>query len=196
MPEGILPAVPYSWIWPALGAVALLAVAAWWIYLLVASRREPEPAQSQPTEPQQTPEPVGDPFLSARAAADSQVVAIAGRLQSGQLSAKAASHELAAVVRDFASTRLGRDVRALTLAELSRDDNARPAALLIDRLYHPEFARTDASIDASPGAASGISAAAPAGSAAPVASVVPGQHGATAEVLSASAQIRQAVQRW
>lgn len=126
--EDLLPPEAYSaWV-PVLGGVLLLAVAGWYAFVLLSTRRD------------RTPEP-GPLSPDGRARYVQDVDAALESYRRGEEDLRGLHLELARIMRDFASERIGRDVRSWTAGDIAGyDPTARLGDLL--RLWEePSFAR-------------------------------------------------------
>lgn len=132
MPAGeLLAPEAYAWWVPALGAALLLLVGAW--HLLV--HRLTDPARA--VRPRAAGRPVGE--LRARYAAE--VDEHHTRYRAGELDLRALHLRLARTMREFASERLGTDVRAWTRGEVAGYDPTRRVGHLLAVWEEPSFAR-------------------------------------------------------
>ncbi len=85
-----------------------------------------------------------EPLPSAQARYLAHVADVSRRYEAGLVSARGAHLELASAVRGYASARLGRDVRTLTVAELHRLTGDSPAAAALRAYLGPSFDGPDA----------------------------------------------------
>ncbi len=127
--ETLLPPEAYSaWV-PVVGALLLLAVAAWYAFVLLSTRR-PRPPRG--------PEPLTS---DDRARFERDVEGAMAAYRRGEQDLRGLHLELARIMREFASERIGRDVRSWTAGEIAAND---PTARLGDLLRvweEPSFAR-------------------------------------------------------
>ena len=80
-----------------------------------------------------------EPLPSAQARYLAHVADVSRRYEAGLVTARAAHLELASAVRGYASARLGRDVRTLTVAELREQTGDSPAAVALRAYLGPSF---------------------------------------------------------
>ncbi|UNX54693.1 hypothetical protein MF406_17750 [Georgenia sp. TF02-10] len=135
MPAGeALPPEAYAWWVPALGVALLAAVALWSLWV----RRRTRPAAAGPAPAGPAPTvPAG--VLRARYTAE--VEAHHAAYRAGTLDLRALHLALARTMRDFASARTGRDVRAWTRADVAGYDPTRRLGSLLAVWEEPAFAR-------------------------------------------------------
>ncbi len=127
--ESLLPPEAYSTWVPVLGGVLLLAVAAWYAFVLLSTRR---PAKAKDPGPMSR---------DGRGRYEADVEGAIAAYHRGEHDLRALHLELARIMRDFASERIGRDVRSWTAREIGDFD---PTARLGDLLHlweEPSFAR-------------------------------------------------------
>lgn len=127
--ESLLPPEAYSaWV-PVVGALLLLAVAGWYAFVLLSTRRPRPPRERAPLSDE------------GRARFEQEVEGAIASYRRGEQDLRGLHLELARIMRDFASERIGRDVRSWTAGEVAAHD---PTARLGDLLRvweEPSFAR-------------------------------------------------------
>lgn len=126
--ESLLPPEAYSWWVPVLGAGLLLLVAAWLAFVLLSTRRR-DPAE-QPAMAEDT-----------RGRYETAVDGVFADYRSGELDLRALHLRLARLMRDFASERIGRDVRPWTRSEIAAHDPTARVGDLLAVWEEPSFAR-------------------------------------------------------
>jgi hypothetical protein len=126
--DSLLPPEAYSWWVPALGGALVLLVALWFIYVLRSTRR-PDPAKQPPM--------TGD----ARGRYEIAVDGAVADYRSGDLDLRSLHLRLARLMRDFASDRMGRDVRPWTRSEIAAHDPTARVGHLLAVWEEPSFAR-------------------------------------------------------
>jgi hypothetical protein len=107
--DDLQPLVGYPW-WVTVIGLGLIALAIGIVAVVLLVTRRPRTDQSQPA-----PQYVG---VLEQQRATQQVLEVVTRYETNALDARGAHLELAAVLRDYASLRLGRDVTSLTATEL------------------------------------------------------------------------------
>lgn len=124
-PADPLPAVGYAWWVPAVGGVLLLAVAAWfaWVLWSTSRRRSADLARG----------PARAEFLA-------EVDGAYDRYRDGALDLRGLHLELAAVLRAYASERAGADVRSWTASRIGADGRLAPVGELLAAWEEPSFA--------------------------------------------------------
>lgn len=123
----IVPPVTYAWWVLALGLLLLVGVAAW-LWWLLRHRHRPAPAPSRPAP---------GPFAA-------RVDALEARFQRGEIDLRALHLALAALVRDFGTAWLGRDISALTRGEVDARFPQSGLGTLLARFEQPSFAHSPA----------------------------------------------------
>ncbi|KAE8762749.1 hypothetical protein [Georgenia thermotolerans] len=123
----LLPPEAYAWWVPALGAALLLLAGAW--ALLVRGLTRP---------PRPVPPPPPGPGLRPRYVAE--VDRLYAGYRAGALDLRGLHLALARTMREFASERLGTDVRSWTRAEVAGHDPTRRVGHLLARWEEPSFA--------------------------------------------------------
>ncbi|MFC4554643.1 hypothetical protein [Georgenia faecalis] len=118
----------YAWWVPALGAALLLAVAGWYTWVLLSTRRD-RVAEA----------PVMG--LDRRATYAQAVATTLQRYRAEELDLRALHLELARTMRAFASERIGRDVSSWTRADVATFDPTRQIGELLAVWEEPSFAR-------------------------------------------------------
>ncbi|WP_127130018.1 hypothetical protein [Georgenia sp. SYP-B2076] len=132
MPDAdLFPPEAYSWWVPALGALLLVAVAAW--FVLVHRRTDP----GRMARPGRAPARM-TPGLRQRYTAE--VEEHHARFRAGVYDLRALHLELARTMREFASERVGTDVRAWTRGDVAGFDPTRRVGHLLARWEEPSFA--------------------------------------------------------
>ncbi|MEE6281763.1 hypothetical protein [Georgenia sunbinii] len=126
--DSLLPPEAYSWWVPALGGGLLLLVALWFTYVLLSTRR-PDPTKQPPM--------TGD----ARGRYEIAVDGAVADYRSGELDLRSLHLRLARLMRDFASDRIGRDVRPWTRSEIAAHDPTARIGHLLAVWEEPSFAR-------------------------------------------------------
>ncbi|WP_127573605.1 hypothetical protein [Georgenia faecalis] len=118
----------YAWWVPTLGAALLLAVAGWYTWVLLSTRRD-RVAEA----------PVMG--LDRRATYAQAVATTLQRYRAEELDLRALHLELARTMRAFASERIGRDVSSWTRADVATFDPTRQIGELLAVWEEPSFAR-------------------------------------------------------
>ncbi|WP_152188730.1 cytochrome c-type biogenesis protein [Georgenia satyanarayanai] len=134
--ESLLPPETYSTWVPVVGGVLLLAVAAWYAFVLLSTRRPARPREPGPLSP------------DGRARFEEDVEAALAAYRSGERDLRALHLDLARIMRAFASERIGRDVRSWTAGEIADHDPTAQLGDLLRLWEEPSFARrSDAEAD-------------------------------------------------
>ncbi|TRW46958.1 hypothetical protein [Georgenia yuyongxinii] len=125
----LLPPEAYSWWVPALGLLLLAAVGGWlaWVHRSTDPRRRPA---RQPEHP----------GAGLRARYTAQVDSLHAAYRDGALDLRGLHLELGRTMREFASERLGTDVRSWTRADVAGHDPTRRVGHLLARWEEPSFA--------------------------------------------------------
>lgn len=118
--------VLYAWWVPALGALALVLAGA---LLWFALRR---PTATKGTRPS---------AAFSRATARSRVEEEYARFESGEIDLRTFHLHVAAIVREFGSARMGRDLTAMTRAEVEAAYPRGGVGVLLGRCEQPSFSR-------------------------------------------------------
>ncbi|MEE6271872.1 hypothetical protein V2J56_00750 [Georgenia sp. MJ206] len=126
--DSLLPPEAYTWWVPALGALLLLAVAGWYTWVLLSTRRE---------RAAKTP----DMDAAGRARYERVVAETVERYRHDELDLRGLHLELARTMRAFASERIGRDVSSWTRADVASYDPTRQIGDLLAVWEEPSFAR-------------------------------------------------------
>lgn len=125
----LLPPEAYS-IWvPVVGGALLLAVAAWYAFVLLSTRRPARPKGPGALSP------------DGRTRFERDVEEAMSAYQRGEHDLRALHLELARVMRAFASERIGRDVRSWTAREIAAYDPTTRLGDLLAVWEEPSFAR-------------------------------------------------------
>jgi len=127
------PPVQYSPLWLVIGVVLIALVIGWIVFVLVLTRRRPEPYEFVDTIPQLT-ETVRDEYLG-------RIDDVGRRYAGGAVSFSDAHHELSALVRGFAADAQGVRAQYMTLDDL-RHTPHRALAETVERLYPGAFSGT------------------------------------------------------
>ncbi len=126
--DSLLPPEVYSTWVAVVGGLLLLAVAAWYAYVLWSTRA------ARPTSQPQMARDERSRYLG-------EVDEVLGTYRAGARDVRALHLELARIMRAFASERIGRDVSSWTRAQIAEHDpTARVGRLLAD-WEEPSFAR-------------------------------------------------------
>lgn len=134
--DSLLPPEAYSWWVPVLGATLLVLVALWLTIVLLSTRRR---------DPAQQPVMRGD----ARGRYEGAVEDAVADYRRGDLDLRALHLRLARLMRDFASERIGRDVRPWTRGQIAAHDPTARIGDLLAVWEEPSFARrSDAEAEA------------------------------------------------
>lgn len=134
--ESLLPPESYSTWVPVLGGVLLLAVVAWYAFVLLSTRRPDRPRE---------PGPLG---ADGRARFEEDVEAALSAYRRGERDVRGLHLDLARIMRSFASERIGRDVRSWTAGEIADHDPTTQLGDLLHLWEEPSFARrSDAEAD-------------------------------------------------
>lgn len=127
LPAPAQPPVQYSWwVW-ALGLALLLAIAAWYWWLVRATR---------PKAPGASTEQVA----AARAEHLALVAEARDRYRGGESDLRGLHLDLNYAIRSFATARTGVDASSLTVAELTRVEHGSALALVLQGYSEPAFA--------------------------------------------------------
>ena len=126
--DALLAPQAYTWWVPAVGGALLLAVAAWYAWVLLSTRHEHEP-KVPPMDP------------AGRARYERAVEEIFASYHSDDLDLRGLHLELARNMRAFASERIGRDVSSWTRADVATYDPTRRVGDLLAVWEEPSFAR-------------------------------------------------------
>ena len=128
MPAGdVLPPEAYHWWVPVVGVLLLLGVALWYWFVHRLTRPRPAPAPEMPA--------------GLRRRYEEAVEAEYARYRDGEHDLRVLHLELARTMREFASERIGTDVRAWTRREVSGYDPTRRVGSLLATWEEPSFAR-------------------------------------------------------
>ncbi|WP_413451808.1 hypothetical protein AA0Y32_14180 [Georgenia phoenicis] len=127
--ESLLPPESYSTWVPVVGVLLLLAVAGWYAFVLLSTRRPDRPREPGPLSP------------DGRARFEEDVEAALAAYRAGESDVRGLHLELARIMRSFASERLGRDVRSWTAREVAEHDPTAQLGDLLHRWEEPSFAR-------------------------------------------------------
>ncbi|MPV38885.1 hypothetical protein [Georgenia subflava] len=144
MPDAdVLPPEAYTWWVPVLGLVLLLLVAAWYVFV----HRWTDPARvARRRSRREAPGPM-TPSMRQRYAAE---VDQHFERYEREHDLRALHLELARTMREFASERIGTDVRAWTRGDIAGYDPTRRVGDLLSHWEEPSFAvRSDAEAAAS-----------------------------------------------
>jgi len=141
--QTFFPPVQYSPIWLVIGVVLIAVVIGWVLFVLLLTRRRPQPYEFVGTIPQLT-ETVREAYLT-------RINDVGRRYAAGGVSFSDAHHELSALVRAFASDAQGIRAQYMTLDDLRRTPH-RALAETVERLYPGAFSgntggRIDDAID-------------------------------------------------
>lgn len=126
--EALLPPEAYSWWVPVLGAALLVLVGLWFTLVLLGTRRR---------DPDRRPSTSRD----SRGRYESAVEEAVADYRGGELDLRGLHLRLARLMRDFASERLGRDVRSWTRSEIAAHDPTSRIGDLLAVWEEPSFAR-------------------------------------------------------
>ena len=129
------PPVQYSPLWLVIGVVLMALVAGWILFVLLLTRRRPEPYEFAGSIPQLT-ETVREAYLA-------RIDDVRLRYDTGAVGFSDAHHELSALVRSFASEAQGVRAQYMTLDDLRRTPH-RALAETVERLYPGAFSGTRA----------------------------------------------------
>ena len=137
--ETFFPPVQYSPIWFMIGVVIIALVIGWYLFVLLLTRRRPDPVEFVGSIPELTTS-VRDAYLG-------RIDEVGRRYAHGDVSYSQAHHELSALVRSFAAQARGVRAQFMTLDDLRRTPHHDLAAT-VERLYPGAFSgATDGSID-------------------------------------------------
>jgi hypothetical protein len=128
------PPVQYSPLWLVIGVVLVALVIGWLVFVLLLTRRRPQPYYFVGTIPQLT-ETVREAYLV-------RIDDVGRRYGAGAVSFSDAHHELSALVRSFASEAQGVRAPFMTLDDLRRTPH-RALAETVERLYPGAFSGTN-----------------------------------------------------
>lgn len=135
----LLPPEAYTWWVPALGVLLLLLVAAWYVFV----HRWTDPARvAERSRRRRAPAPMSNNLRQRFAA---EVDEHHGRYSEGEYDLRELHLELSRTMREFASERIGTDVRAWTRGDVAGYDPTRRIGGLLAQWEEPSFAvRSDA----------------------------------------------------
>ena len=137
--SGFFPPVQYSPVWLVIGVVILAVIVGWYVFVLLLTRRRPEPVDLVATAPGLT--------VSMRDAYLNRINEVSWRYSHGSLGFSDAHHELSALVRGFAAEARGIRAQYMTLDDLRSTPHADLAAT-VEALYPGAFSGgTTGSID-------------------------------------------------
>lgn len=126
----LVPTVGYSILWPLLGFLLLVGIAAWFALTLLLTRRRSVVA----------PVPVVRPSVveAARARCLAEIAEVRAAVERGETSPRRAHHQLSRSVRSFVSTANGLHAERMTLEDLRA---VAPPHLvdLVERFYPAQF---------------------------------------------------------
>jgi hypothetical protein len=131
--ESFFPPVQYSPLWLVIGVVLIALVAGWVLFVLLLTRRRPEPYAFVGSIPQLT-ETVREAYLG-------RIDDVRRRYEAGAVGFSDAHHELSALVRSFAAEAQGVRAQYMTLDDLRRTPH-RALAETVERLYPGAFSGT------------------------------------------------------
>lgn len=144
-PDELYPPTQYGWGWLvlALGILALLALAAWLLFLLTKPQRSTVMSDHVPT---QLP-PTGEILNMLRMEYNDQISQIEGEYRAGTISARGANLELSRIVRTFVNEYSGLEAPVLALEDL-KTLGVQPALLdAMNRYYYPSIFRRGPAVD-------------------------------------------------
>ena len=133
--QSFFPPVQYSPLWLVIGVMLVVLVAGWILFVLLLTRRRPEPYEFAGSIPQLT-ETVREAYLA-------RIDDVRLRYDTGAVGFSDAHHELSALVRSFASEAQGVRAQYMTLDDLRRTPH-RALAETVERLYPGAFSGTRA----------------------------------------------------
>jgi len=133
--QSFFPPVQYSPLWLVIGVMLVVLVAGWILFVLLLTRRRPEPYEFAGSIPQLT-ETVREAYLA-------RIDDVRRRYDTGAVGFSDAHHELSALVRSFASEAQGVRAQYMTLDDLRRTPH-RALAETVERLYPGAFSGTRA----------------------------------------------------
>ncbi|WP_087508560.1 hypothetical protein [Cellulomonas iranensis] len=136
--------MPFSWWWPWVAGAIVVLVAAWFVGVLLWTRR-PADAPPEPT-PAPAARPAAkastDPWMMLRATTLARLDEVERRYRAGDVDARGAHLELRAAVREFATVRTGVDTTTMTASQARERRETRPLAPLLEQSSVPAFARS------------------------------------------------------
>ncbi|QTE28121.1 hypothetical protein [Pengzhenrongella sicca] len=140
--DELYPPVAYSWWVPALGALLLLLVVAWFVLVVWRTRRAaPTDVVVDATKPADAPSRARvDPYRALRDAHLARLDDVARRSKAGAISSRDAHLELSVIARSFGTARMGVDMTVLTVREVRALGGAIRMSALLDRLSPGAFA--------------------------------------------------------
>lgn len=123
------PAAYSTWVW-VVGLALLVAIVAWYAWVLWWTRRRP------------APDPADDPgrWSSLRETSLGRVDAAERRFRDGEADLRALALDLNRIMREFSTARLGRDTTSLTVSEIAELDGTDRLADLLRGYSEPAFA--------------------------------------------------------
>lgn len=134
--------LPYAGWWPWVAVAIVVAVVAWYVWVLRSTRRPA--AAAPPAAPIVTAPPRAnarrDPHAAIRGVALARLDAVQRRYDAGELDVRGANLEIRFALREFATARTGVDTSAMTAAQARGDRRTRPLAALLENTSVPSFA--------------------------------------------------------
>ncbi|MPV50589.1 DUF4381 family protein [Pseudactinotalea sp. HY160] len=127
--EPVIPASYSTWVW-VVGLALVVAVAAWYGWVLWWTRRRP------------APDPHADPaqWTSLRATTLARVDEAEQRFRDGESDLRGLALGLNRIMREFSTARLGQDTTSLTVSEIADLDGTDRLAGLLRGYEEPAFA--------------------------------------------------------
>lgn len=143
MPGGeLVDPLPYAWWWPWVAGAIVLAVVAWYVWVVRSTRAPADAPVPSPVAPPAPEAPASrrDEYAALRGATLARLDDIERRHRAGDLDARGAHLELRFAVREFAAGRTGLDTSTMTAAQARGDRRTRRLATLLENLSVPTFA--------------------------------------------------------
>jgi hypothetical protein len=128
--SGFFPPVQYSPVWLVIGVVILAVIAGWYLFVMLLTRRRPEPVNLVGSIPELT--------TTVREAYLTRIDEVGWRYRNGSVGFSDAHHELSALVRSFAAEARGIRAQYMTLDDLRATPHA-DLAETVEALYPGAF---------------------------------------------------------
>jgi hypothetical protein len=140
-----LPVIGYPLGWLLLGVGLLVVIAAWYVAVILGTRKR-VPVPQRPLEPQLS---YGERVAKLKADYLHRVTSIGGRAERGEISTRRAHSELSESVREFATLASGIQATYMTLTDLKQTNLSAVTAAVED--FYPSAFSADGRGDAALG---------------------------------------------